>query len=499
MSGHSDVVVGAQFGDEGKGRVIDNNLEGRNINLVSYLPLKFQNFHFIEDMAYRYDINARFNGGPNAGHTLVYNGMPLALSGVPSGVLYNHIELYVGSGCVVNPVKMLAEIMKIKSLGLPLEGRLHISDEATAILPSQIFQDEITGGEIGTTKNGIGPAYADQALRSIMGRLKNIRLSNLLDRPLEARRDLIENYREVARIYGQECGDIASKADEAMAAMDQLRPYINRNPLWLDDMVRSGKNVLFEGAQASMLDVTKGTVPHVTSSHTIAGFAYVGGDLAPKYHRKVFGVAKMIMSRVGNGPFPSEFGGLRSEQYCDEKFCDPNDGKTKHKHVKESEEKDYSAEKMLYSSDPFEVGIGLRMLGKEYGAVTKRPRRIGMFDLVALMHHCRVNGVDELYLTKFDCLHDFAQTNLPGIPIVTGYSLDGQNIRYLPGSNEMLRKVTPIVEYFPHITQDLSGMRDKRELPKEAKGLLKYIENYTGCRVAWIGVGPDREQFIKLP
>ena len=469
MSGYADVLIGAQYGDEGKGRVIDNNIQ-------------------------EYDIAALFNGGPNAGHSLKHGNKEIGLSQVASGIFHPNMLLYTGSGRVVNLEKLYNEIKQIEALDVTLMGRLQISDQATVILPHHILFDELTGGDIGTTKNGIGAAYADQAYRRVGKTLKNIRLGDLLDNPIEARDAMIESYRDVARVYGVEVGDIASKAEKIFDLALELEHYICRDPLWLDKQVRGGKNVLFEGAQASMLDVTKGTVPFVTSSHTVAGSAYVGGGLSPRYHRKTMGVAKLVMSRVGNGPYASELGGTRSELYCDKK--DEN-GKTVH--TKEYEQANYSVNELIQSEDLFDVGIALRMIGNEYGVRTKRPRRIGMFDLVALMHHCSVNGVDELYLTKFDCLHDYARTSLPGIPIVTGYKLEGQRIDYVPGSSKAYRAVVPEVTYLPHLKQDISGMRTRTKLPHEAQVLLDYVENYTGCKVAGIGVGPDREQFIKLP
>lgn len=481
MSGYSDVLIGAQFGDEGKGRIIDNNIEkyiGENIG----------------DKLGEYDVAAKYNGGPNAGHSLKFGDKEIGLSQVASGIFHPNMLLYTGSGCVINPEKLLEEISNIEALEVTLRDRLHISDQATVIAPHHRLFDEITGGDIGTTKNGIGAAYADQAYRKVGETLKNIRLGDILDNPLEARSSMVDSYCDVARFFGREPGDIVSKVERTIDAVMELKQYINRDPLWLDTLVRSGKNVLFEGAQASMLDVTKGTVPYVTSSHTIAGSAYVGGDLSPKYHRKTMGVAKMIMSRVGNGPFASEFGGRKSELYCDER-----DKNGEAIHIREFEQSNYSIDKLMQSENLFDIGIALRMMRGEYGTVSKRPRRIGMFDLVALMHNCRINGVDELYLTKFDCLTDFSKTRLlNGIPIVTGYKLDGQNINYVPGSSARYRAVIPEITYFPHIMQDLSVMRKKAELPSEATDLISYIEKYAGCKVAGIGVGPDREQFITL-
>ena len=440
------MLIGVQYGDEGKARVIDN-------------------------IAHEYDIIARFNGGPNAGHTIEVGDKRLALHQVPSGVFHPDMLLYVGSGCVLNLEKLLQELKEIKNNDLVLDERLFISDQATVIQPHHILLDKITGKEIGTTANGIGPAYADRALRRDGTYLKNLRLGDVLDDPQLARETIVGNYQQTVARYQLSENDIQDKAEHIIVAAHILQKAICRNPLFLDGLVRRGKNVLFEGAQASMLDVVKGTVPYVTSSHTIAGSAYVGGDLSPQYHRKTIGVAKAIMSRVGNGPFVSEFGGATSEEYCAEEEC----GKTKH--TREFEEHAYSVSELLQSGDLFKLGIALRMLGNEYGATTKRPRRMGMLDLVALAHNCRINGVDELYLNKVDCLADFDRTFMKGIPLVEGYLLEGQEISYVPGTSKGNRNAQSIIKYYPHIKGDLSEIRNYFSLPAETQELVKAIEN----------------------
>ncbi len=477
MKGYSDVLVGVQNGDEGKARVIDN-------------------------VAQEYDIIARFNGGPNAGHTLEVGSKRIALHQVPSAIFHPNMLLYIGSGCVLNLEKLLGEIQEVEENGLVLNDRLFISDQATVIQPHHILLDRVIGKAIGTTINGIGPAYADQALRSDGTYLKNLRVGDVLDDPGLARETIIGNYLQTIALYQahEEARamlkdiTIQQKAEQIVSTASILQKEICRNPLFLDDLVRKGKKVLFEGAQASMLDVVKGTVPYVTSSHTIAGSAYVGGDLSPQYHRKTIGVAKAVMSRVGNGPFVSEFGGTKSEEYCAQEE-ETSEGK-KSTYRKEVESSLYSVEELLRSGDMFKMGIALRMLGNEYGATTKRPRRIGMLDLVALRHNCRINGVDELYLNKADCLTDFARTPWQGIPMVEAYVLDGQEIKYVPGTSKGNRKAEPVVKYCPHLNDDLSGIRSYSSLPIEAQELIGAVEQFTECKVAGIGVGPEREQFI---
>lgn len=284
--------------------------------------------------------------------------------------------------------------------------------------------------------------------------------------------------------------DVKKTAKEIIGAAEQIKKCILRNPLWLSEHVACGAKVLFEGAQASMLDVVKGTVPYVTSSHTIAGSAYVGGDLPPKYHRKTIGVAKAIMSRVGNGPFVSEFGGTQSEEYCAEEG-----GK---KHSAEFEKNEYSIGDLLQSNNLFKIGIALRILGGEYGATTKRPRRIGMLDLVLLRNSCMTNGVDELYLNKVDCLTDFSRINLKGIPIVEAYELDEERINYVPGSTIENRKAKPVITYLPKISGSLSDVKDYKELTAEAKEFIAQAERKINCKIKGIGVGPKREEFILI-
>lgn len=462
MRGYSDVLIGLQYGDEGKARIIDN-------------------------IASNYDIIARFNGGPNAGHTVEVNNKRVALHQVPSGIFHPDMLLYIGSGCVLNLEKLINEINEIKNLGIGLDGRLIISEQATVILPGHIELDKIIGAEIGSTGNGIGPAYADRALRCWNKKLRNLRFGDFIDDPKLARKTIIENWLDYS---DDKLMNPYSIADKLMNFAKELKKYACKNPLWIDSLARGGKKILFEGAQASLLDVAKGTVPYVTSSYTMSGAAYVGGDLSPNYHRKTIGVAKAIMSRVGNGPFVSEYGCERSEKYCME-----DGGK---KHNAQFEKSNYSIDVLLKSNDLFDIGIALRMLGNEYGATTKRPRRIGILDLVSLAHNCKQNGVDEIYMNKIDCLVDFAKTNLSGIPLVVEYELNGQKINYLPSTTNAQRKTNAIAGYLPKMINGISNCQSYSELPDEAKKIVEKIEAFTECKVAGVGVGPKREQFILI-
>ncbi len=496
MSGRSTVLVGLQYGDEGKGRILDKLLKNDPEEKVV----------------------ARFGGGPNAGHTVREGELELKLHGIPSGVLDPNAILYIGSGCVINPEKLAAEIEDIERIGkqfnrdLSLKGRLFISSKATLIQPYQRLFDKINGKELGTTGNGIGPAYAGKALRMEMGVVTSLRLGDYLADSRKCKDVALINLKKVvSNNLGELCNnldlmehflvkhvfmaDSLSQAEmESIdcfdSAIGKLESYLCSDPLFLEKKVRSGLNVFFEGAQASMLDVDHGTYPFVTSSNTIAGAAYVGGDLSPKYHHKTVGVAKAIMSRVGNGPFVSEFGGEKSEKYCME-----DGGKA---HTKEKELAAYNPEQLLGSANRFELGIALRMLGNEYGATTGRPRRLGMFDLVQLKQACALNGVDELYINKFDQLALFGKTVISEIPVVGEYELDGKEIDYVPTCAEVYRKVNPLVRFSPAFG-DISSVRKYSDLPPEAKELISLIEEYVGKdRVHGIGVGPEREEFVSM-
>ncbi len=466
--GFSDVLVGLQYGDEGKGRVIDN-----------IMP--------------EYDINARFNGGPNAGHTIECGDIHCALHHIPSAVLHKDKMLYIGSGCVINPIKLINELAELQRMGIDLADRFLISDQATVIMPSHIEQDKYTGKGIGTTGNGIGPAYAAQAIRAEGGNLRTLRMCEILDNPQQAVKALEENYLNTRSVYGiKGLTKKKMKADiEAfMAAMETVQKFVVRDPLWLDKQVQGGKNVLFEGAQATMLDVTKGALPYLTSSHTVAGSAYVGGDLSPQYHRKTIGVAKAIPSRVGNGPFPSEFGGRQSEEYCNE-----GGGYANSKSVEYSR---FVPDTLLTSEDMMEVGIAMRMKTGNYGASTGRPRRTGKLDAVALRNAVQINGVVEMYLNQLDLLELFTRTRLGRIPVVKSYVLEGRAIDYVPSSESAQRALEPVEETMDPIGADISHIRDAFDLPGEALAVIQKIEQLIGCKIVGAGVGPKREQFVSL-
>lgn len=462
VHGYADVLVGLQYGDEGKARVVDM-------------------------IAQEYDIIARFNGGPNAGHTVVTDQGTLALKHIPSGVFYPDMVLYIGSGCVVNPTILKKELEQVAALGLKVAGRMFLSSRCSVIQPHHILQDSLTGAGIGTTKNGIGPCYADRALRMDRDRRLNITLRDLVRDPnvfshIEANLEaFLTHYPEADR-------------EEGYRMLEQLRTdaaivhdFITEDPLFVEDLVRGGKNILFEGAQSVMLDVVRGSLPYVTSSYTVAAAAYTGGDLSPQFHRKTIGVAKALMSRVGYGPFFSEIGGIASRDYC------MADGGRAHSREYEAT---LNAEALLASDNELDIGIGLRIKSREYGTVTGRPRRIGMMDAEQLRFVARTNGVEEVFLTKCDLLSCFAHTKWKALPLITGYGKGSQSLPGFPLEELHQEEITPIIKEFAPFEEDISAARTPEVLPESLKEFLRAIESHAGCRIIGIGVGPGRDQSV---
>lgn len=386
--GYADVLVGLQYGDEGKAKIVDL-------------------------IAPEYDIVARFNGGANAGHTVQTPTGTVVLQQVPSAVFRPKTSLYIGSGCAVNLWKLRAELEMLESLGVDLDGRLAISDRCALIQPSHLILDELNGDEIGTTKNGIGPCYADRASRFAHGQRVNLQIRDVLanadDSCAWMRSGAQVALEQIDRLDVRTLADVEERLASLADCIESVRPFVQGDPFYLQRRVLNGERVLFEGAQSVMLDVVHGDQPFVTASHTVPAYAYVGGDLPPRHHRYTIGVAKALTSRVGNGPFPSELGGERAAAYFTE-ACRNGRGAAQ-------ERAEYDGRKLLSSSDPMELGIALRMLTQEYGTGTGRPRRIGMLDLVQLREVVSNFGVDLVYLNKVDCLELYEESLYSGIPV----------------------------------------------------------------------------------
>ncbi|AKM30970.1 adenylosuccinate synthetase [Pandoraea faecigallinarum] len=449
------MLVGLQYGDEGKAKIIDA-------------------------LAPEYDVIARFNGGANAGHTIDTPQGRIALKQLPSGVFHPHAALYIGSGCAINPWKLAHEIEQVRKMGISLEGRLHISARAALVQPHHIVMDRRGSDAIGTTGNGIGPCYADRALRVRNDTRVNLMLGDLLDNETDTVVSMRDIFTRMINADGGTSPWVAEMSDLLLGlprAAQVLRAYIEPDRGWLTSRVKAGAKVLFEGAQSVLLDVVDGSQPYVTSSHTVPAYAYVGGDLSPKYHRRTIGVAKAIMSRVGRGPFPSELGGERSAQYCHDASLS--------KVGKDEEQSRFSAEKLLRSSDPFDIGTALRMLTGEYGTGTGRPRRIGMLDLAQLREVIKTHGVDCVYLNKVDCLAHYANSSYQGVPVrVHRGSVSGDGM--------------PNVLIYHGLTEQSLTLGREGTLDAVMNGFIDFVERHIGAPLTGLGLGPERASLVSL-
>ena len=417
----SIVVVGTQWGDEGKGKITD----------------------FLAEQA---DVNARFSGGNNAGHTIQFGGETYKLHLVPSGIFYKDKLAVIGNGVVVDPVALLKELDGLNERGISTDN-LRISNRAQVILPYHLAQDEYEerrrgDNKIGTTKKGIGPAYVDKAQRI------GIRMADLLEKETFERR-LKENieYKNAyfKGMFNETCPTFDEIFDEYYAAGQRLKDYVTDTAKILDDANVADEKVLFEGAQGVMLDIDHGTYPFVTSSNPVAGNVTVGTGVGPTSVSKVIGVCKSYTSRVGDGPFPTE----------------------------------------LFDED----GHHIREVGREYGTTTGRPRRVGWFDSVVLRHSRRVSGITDLSINSIDVL-----TGLDTVKICTAYELDGEKITEYPANLDQLRRCKPIFEELPGWTEDITGCRSLDELPENARNYLERISELCGVHISIFSVGPDREQ-----
>jgi adenylosuccinate synthase len=408
------VIVGAQWGDEGKGKIVDL-------------------------LAQSSDIVCRYQGGPNAGHTIVRDGETFALHHVPSGILHGDKVCVVGAGCVVDPRLLLDELDELESRGISTQG-LRISGNAHLIMPWHVALDTASERrlgklQIGTTRRGIGPAYADKAARL------GIRVQDVLD-PKILRAKVETALAEKNRVLDEplEAGDLTERT-EAYAV--RLRPYVADTSLLVDRALRDGRRVLLEGAQGTLLDLDHGTYPFVTSSNPVAGAAATGIGIGPTRIDSVVGVAKAYVTRVGEGPFPTEIAGPDQER--------------------------------------------IRELGAEYGTTTGRERRCGWLDLVALRFAVRVNGMTELVLTKLDVLSEFEE-----IPVCTAYRLpDGETTTEFPTHQSDFHHARPVYETLPGWRAPLDD-----DLPSAAQRYVEFVEEAAELRVTMIGTGADRERVI---
>ncbi|MEK7316895.1 MAG: adenylosuccinate synthase [Candidatus Eisenbacteria bacterium] len=415
------VVVGAQWGDEGKGKIVDL-------------------------MSEEADIVVRYQGGPNAGHTVCFNGQTFILHLIPSGILRPNTLCYIGNGVVLDPAALRAERERVEKGGIDVAGRLFVSGSTHVILPDHKVIEkhaETTGKAIGTTGRGIGPAYTDKA-----GRV-GMRVVDLLDPAI--REERIRALRDrTLRLVGDDAPVTPLHDVLSAAARDaeMLRPLVVNVSLEVNNALRAGKRVLLEGAQGSHLDIDHGTYPYVTSSSATAGGACTGAGVGPTNIQEVIGVAKAYATRVGNGPFPSELSGELAER--------------------------------------------LREEGREYGATTGRPRRCGWFDVVAIRHAARVNGLTSLIITKLDVLDSLAE-----VSCVVAYEIHGRRVTEMPESLAELDAITPVHETFAGWKKPTTGARHWEDLPPEARRYLDRLEELAGVPIRLISVGSGRDENVE--
>lgn len=414
-------LVGAQWGDEGKGKTIDI-------------------------LASQADMVVRAQGGSNAGHTVVADGITHKLRLIPSGILYPNTVCVVGNGTVIAPPVILKEMAQLKENGVSLKN-LKIDARAHVILPYHIAIDTLSekmrgAGDIGTTKNGIGPCYMDKAERC------GIRIIDLIT-PEVFKEKLfknVENKNKLLKyVYGGEEMDAQAIYDEYCGYAEQLKPFVTDTSVLIYDAIKAGKNVLFEGAQGTLLDIDVGTYPFVTSSHPTAGGFCEGSGVGPTLIDNCLGVAKSYITRVGKGPFPTEL----------------ND----------------------------EIGDRIRNVGGEFGTVTGRPRRTGWFDAVIIRYAVRVNGLTSLAINKLDTL-----SSIETLKICVAYKKNGEILKDFPVDISLLEGCEPVYEELPGWTEDLSKCHSFDELPENAKNYIRFIEEQADCHVSMVGVGPDRTQ-----
>ncbi|MET0499357.1 MAG: adenylosuccinate synthase [Steroidobacteraceae bacterium] len=420
------VVIGAQWGDEGKGKIVDL-LTDRVGGVV------------------------RFQGGHNAGHTLVINGRKTVLRLIPSGILHDGVTCFIGNGVVLSPKALFEEMDELQRAGIEVPKRLRISEACPLILRYHIALDQarekaMGAAKIGTTGRGIGPAYEDKVAR------RAIRVQDLFARERFAAKlgEVLDYHNFVLRNYFKEPAvDFQQTLDEAMEHAERLQPMAADVSAEVNGMIRSGKRLLFEGAQAALLDIDHGTYPFVTSSNCVAGQACAGVGIGPQQLHYVLGVAKAYATRVGSGPFPTELDD--------------------------------------------EVGEHLRVKGNEYGSVTGRPRRCGWFDAASLRRVVEINGITGLCITKLDVLD-----GLDTVRIAVGYMVRGERRDILPVGAEAMAICEPIYEEHAGWKQSTVGVKTFGDLPRAAQSYLQRLEVLTGAPIAIISTGPDRVETIVM-
>lgn len=419
------VLVGAQWGDEGKGKATD--LLGSRVDYV-----------------------VKFNGGNNAGHTVVVGDQKYALHLLPSGIISPGVVPVIGNGVVVDIEVLFEELEALEARGVDT-SKLLVSSQAHVIASFHRTLDKVTERflgkrRIGTTGRGIGPAYADKINRV------GIRIADLFDPKIlraKVEGSLDQKNHLLVKVYNRRAADVDAVTDELLAYADRIKPYVANTPLVLNNALDEGKTLLFEAGQATMLDIDHGTYPFVTSSSATAGGAVTGSGIGPTRVDSVIGVIKAYTTRVGEGPFPTEL------------FDDK--------------------------------GEYLRKTGHEFGVTTGRPRRCGWYDSVIARYASRVNGLTDLVVTKLDVL-----TGLEKVPVCVGYDVDGTRFDEMPDNQSDFHHAKPVYEELPGWFEDISGAREISDLPANAQAYLRYIEDISGTRVSAVGVGPVRDEIIPI-
>jgi adenylosuccinate synthase len=427
MRAKTAVVLGAQWGDEGKGKIVDVLSAG-------------------------FSVVTRYAGGHNAGHTVIIRGQKFVLQLVPCGVLRPDCRAVIGNGVVLDPVAFLKEVGKLRDLGVNVDEQLFISNRAQVILPYhrmiELASENAPGRQkIGTTSRGIGPAYEDKMHRS------GLRVVDLLNRSLlktHIENACNEKNAVAMALFGTDPLDPIKMYDEYAEAAERIRPFVTDTAALLNNAIRQGQSVMFEGAQGTMLDIDHGTYPFVTSSSATAGGAVTGTGVGPTAIGTVIGVTKAYVTRVGEGPFPTEISGPVSDT--------------------------------------------LRARGQEYGAVTGRPRRCGWLDLPLLRYANEINGTEWLVVTKLDVLD-----TLEEIPICTGYRIDGKAIDTIPADVSGFEKIEPVYTSLPGWRTSTEGITEFGKMPQAAQTYLRFLEKESGARIGMVSTGPDREQTMTLP
>ena len=423
----SAVVVGAQWGDEGKGKIVDVLSE-------------------------RFTVVARYAGGHNAGHTVIIDGQKFILQLVPCGVLRPGCRGVIGNGVVLDPMAFLKETGRLRDLGIDVDSRLFVSNRAQVILPYhrmiELAAESAPGRKkIGTTSRGIGPAYEDKMARN------GLRVVDLLDAELlktHIEEACNEKNAIVHALFGTEPLDPALIYDEYAAAAEKIRPFVTDTALLLNKALAEGHSIMFEGAQGTLLDIDHGTYPYVTSSSAAAGGASTGTGVGPTRIGTVIGVTKAYVTRVGEGPFPTEIHDASGE--------------------------------------------ALRARGQEYGAVTGRPRRCGWLDLPLLRYSNQINGTDWLVVTKLDVLDDLAE-----IPVCTAWEIDGKPCETLPADVRGIESIRPVYTRLKGWKTSTEGIRSFEELPAPAQEYLRFMERESGAKIGIVSTGPDRDQTFEMP